>query len=107
MKTEKRMNSIVFALALVLILAAGRASADDQQAGQLRIGWASADLTPDGPVVVAGSSRARVSEGVLDPVTATALAIEFALGRELNCRQQATGPCRMAGIPSLIMIVLF
>ena len=65
-------------LALVLLLTAGLASAggDDQQAGQLRIGWASADLTPDGPVVIAGSSRARVSEGVLDPVTATALAIE-------------------------------
>jgi len=33
-------------------------------------------LTPDGLVVIAGSSRARVSEGVLDPVTATALAID-------------------------------
>jgi len=65
-------------LALVLLLAAGAAFArgDDRQAGQLRIGWASADLTPDGLVVIAGSSRARVSEGVLDPVTATALAID-------------------------------
>ena len=49
---------------------------DDQPAEQLRVGWASADLTPEQPVLVAGSSRARISEGVLDPITATALAVE-------------------------------
>jgi len=65
------------ALALVLTLAAGPAFAgDDQQAGPLRIGWASTDLTPEGPVVLRGAARARVSQGVLDHVTATALAIE-------------------------------
>ena len=64
-------------LALVLLLATGPAFAgEEQRAGQLRIGWASADLTPDKPVVLIGSSRARVSEGVSDPITATALAIE-------------------------------
>ena len=42
----------------------------------LQIGWASADLTPDRPVLVTGQFHARVSEGVLDPVTATALALE-------------------------------
>ncbi len=45
--------------------------------GELRIGWASTDLTPEKPVLVTGQFHARVSEGVLDPVTATALALEF------------------------------
>jgi hypothetical protein len=73
-------GSSVFAL--VSLLVAGLASqvtfagSDGEQAGQLRIGWASADLTPDEPVVLTGFSRARVSDGVLDPITATVLAIE-------------------------------
>lgn len=41
----------------------------------LHIGWASVDLTPEQPVQLAGQFHARVSEGVLDPVTATALAL--------------------------------
>ncbi len=47
---------------------------------KLKIGWASADITPDQPVLLAGQFYARVSEGVLDPVTATALAVESANG---------------------------
>jgi hypothetical protein len=39
----------------------------------LAIGWASTSLTPDQPVQLTGQHYARVSEGVLDPVTATAL----------------------------------
>ena len=65
--------------ALVSLLVTGPvtfAGSDGEQAGQLRIGWASADLTPADPVVLTGFSRARVSEGVLDPITATALVIE-------------------------------
>ncbi len=42
----------------------------------LRIGWASADITPEQPIVLRGSLHARVSEGLLDPLTATVLAIE-------------------------------
>jgi hypothetical protein len=69
-------------LALVSLLVAGPAwqvtlaGSDGEQAGPLRLGWASADLTPEKPVVLTGFSRARVSEGVLDPITATVLAIE-------------------------------
>ena len=67
---------------LVLLLVAGMASqmafagSDAEQAGPLRVGWASADLTPEEPVVLTGFSRARVSEGVMDPITATVLVIE-------------------------------
>lgn len=47
---------------------------------KLQIGWASTDLTPKGKVLVTGQFHARISEGVLDPVTATALAIESVQG---------------------------
>ena len=42
----------------------------------LRIGWAETEITPPDPVVLTGLGHARVSEGVKDPLTATALAIE-------------------------------
>jgi hypothetical protein len=67
---------------LVSVLVAGPVSQvtfagnDVEQAGPLRIGWASADLTPERPVVLTGFSRARVSEGVLDPIKATVLVIK-------------------------------
>ncbi|MDY0169122.1 MAG: hypothetical protein RBS80_21445 [Thermoguttaceae bacterium] len=47
-----------------------------QAAGPLRIGWAMANLTPDVPVHMAGLGHLRVSEGVMDPVTATVLVLE-------------------------------
>lgn len=66
--------------AIVVSLAAGAAAAElaqDQDAGsELRIGWGSTDITPEQPVVLTGFSSARVSEGVLDPLTATALVLE-------------------------------
>lgn len=42
----------------------------------LKIGWAQVDITPDKPVLIAGQFHARVSEGVLDPITATVLVLE-------------------------------
>jgi hypothetical protein len=40
------------------------------------IGWASCDVTPDRPTALQGQFYLRVSEGVADPITATALAVE-------------------------------
>lgn len=42
----------------------------------LRIGWAQADLTPTRPVLVCGQFHARLSEGVHDGLTATALVLD-------------------------------
>ncbi len=42
----------------------------------LTAGWAEADITPEGRVYLVGQHYARVSEGVSDPVTATALVLE-------------------------------
>jgi len=42
----------------------------------LLIGWASVDVTPDRPVILRGQFHARISKGVRDPITVTALALE-------------------------------
>lgn len=39
-------------------------------------GWASGDITPPHPVALIGQLHKRISTGVLDPLTATALAVE-------------------------------
>ncbi len=57
------------ALGLALALASPLTAA-------LKIGWAQADITPPEPVIIAGQFHARVSEGVIDPITATVLALE-------------------------------
>ncbi len=44
----------------------------------LHIGWASQDVSVDRPVGIRGQFHLRISEGVLDPVTVTALAISSA-----------------------------
>jgi hypothetical protein len=44
--------------------------------GQLYIGWAVADITPDRPVALTGQLHKRISESVQDPINATILAIE-------------------------------
>ncbi|NLC11866.1 MAG: hypothetical protein GX767_06385 [Firmicutes bacterium] len=43
---------------------------------QLLIGWASRDVTTNKPVNIPGQFHMRISEGVIDPVTVTALVIE-------------------------------
>lgn len=47
----------------------------DARLDSLRIGWAHCALTPDFPVLIPGQFHARISEGVLDPITATVMAL--------------------------------
>ena len=42
----------------------------------MQIGWSSVDITPDAPVYLSGQRYSRISEGVKDPITATALALD-------------------------------
>ncbi len=64
------------------------------KAADLKIGWGHADITPSGPCLVAGQFYARVSEEVLDPVTATALALD-------NSHDAAVlVSCDLVGIPN-------
>lgn len=41
-----------------------------------RQGWAQADITPSQPVLIAGQFHARLSEGVMDPLSVTAWAVQ-------------------------------
>jgi len=45
------------------------------KAERIRIGWSSVDVTPDKPVNLSGQFHMRISEKVLDPVTATVLVL--------------------------------
>ena len=45
-------------------------------AGQLRIGWATNDISTDKPVQLAGTYNVRVSKGLRDPLMTTALAMD-------------------------------
>jgi len=42
----------------------------------LKLGWASRDISTDKPVLIPGQAHARVSKGVLDPLTATTLIVD-------------------------------
>lgn len=46
------------------------------QTRPLRVGWATADITPPRPVVLIGQLHKRVSIGIRDPLAATVLALE-------------------------------
>lgn len=48
---------------------------------QTKIGWAGISITPDKPTFLAGQFHARISEGVWDPSTATAMALQSANGQ--------------------------
>jgi hypothetical protein len=43
---------------------------------ELKIGWASRDITTDKPINIPGQFHMRISQGVMDPVTLTALTID-------------------------------
>ncbi|MEW4564818.1 hypothetical protein AB1K70_19920 [Bremerella sp. JC770] len=61
---------------------------------ELMLGWSSADLTPDRPVAMRGNV---LSEGVLDPIFATALAIESGSGE--NAERVVLVGCDLLWIP--------
>ncbi len=66
----------------------------------LRIGWSSCDLTPEQPVFVWGQFPSRISEGVLDPVTATILALE---SDDSDSGGVVMVSCDLVGIPNAFL----
>ncbi len=58
----------------------------DSIEGELSIGWANEDITPEGPVSLWGQYYERISEYVQTPLTATAVAIE---SKKNNKKEQA------------------
>ena len=53
-----------------------RLAAETNREDPLFVGWASREITPPQPVALVGQYHTRISQGVLDPLTATALAME-------------------------------
>ncbi|MBD2864698.1 hypothetical protein [Paenibacillus oceani] len=51
-------------------------SKSDREHVTLKHGWAQTDITPLQPVFIAGQFHARLSEGVMDPLTATVWAVQ-------------------------------
>lgn len=77
MKITRLFLSAIMIFALILTPGCKvRDEAMESNTGNLRIGWASSDITPDKPVILHGQFHARISEGIMDQVTATALAME-------------------------------
>jgi len=73
-----RLPSIDLTMAVLVLagLAPCLLKADEGPAAVLRVGWATTDSTPPKPVSVVGFFEKRISDGVRDPLTATALALE-------------------------------
>ncbi|HBE41075.1 MAG TPA: hypothetical protein DDW27_07710 [Bacteroidales bacterium] len=76
--------TLLFATVLIAVLYGFKYKNTEQsikvRSGNLRIGWAAADISPERPVLVAGQFHARVMENILDPITVTALALEYGTG---------------------------
>jgi sugar phosphate isomerase/epimerase len=53
-----------------------RTLAEWEEAGPLSVGWAEVDITPDRPTAIMGQFHLRISTGVRDPISCTALALE-------------------------------
>lgn len=66
----------IVSLSLIAGALAFPMAATAQAAGDVKIGWAQVEITPEQPVFIGGQMYARLSEGVADPLTATALALE-------------------------------
>lgn len=63
------------------------------------IGWAQVDLTPQSPVYIGGQHYSRVSEGVLDPLSATAMAYESVRDGKVEARGCMVS-CDYSAIPN-------
>ncbi|MBA7672710.1 hypothetical protein ES703_80896 [subsurface metagenome] len=73
--SDVRQKTLLFILLSVLVFARTNISAAANEY-PLYVGWASVDITPDKPVNLVGQMTKRISQSVLDTLTATALALE-------------------------------
>jgi hypothetical protein len=68
---SKRIHTLLIGIALVLIY-----SASVLAETAIRVGWATRDITPRKPALLAGQYYKRITQRVRDPLTITVLAIE-------------------------------
>ena len=76
------MKTFLLAAAVIFLALSGCSSLSQADRGDgvkkdsLKIGWASADISTAAPVPIGGQMYTRISKGVKDPITATALWID-------------------------------
>ena len=70
---NRRLSQMVV---LIAWCTAGTSLSAADQAAPLWAGWARVEITPPRPVALVGQMHKRISTGVRDPLTATALALE-------------------------------
>lgn len=63
-----------FCILMFLILSSSLYGAE--QMNEVKVGWASRDISTDKPIGILGQMYLRISTGILDPVTLTALTID-------------------------------
>lgn len=68
----------------------------NEACANITIGWAQGDITPQATVLISGQMHARLSEGVLDPLTVTAWALQS--GEE----QAVLVSCDLLAIPDAL-----
>ena len=74
-RVPRRMAGFV-PLICLLAISPGLPAAEPAAGPALFVGWAGVDITPPQPVNLVGQHGKRISQGIDDPVTATALALE-------------------------------
>jgi hypothetical protein len=82
MKKTFFSGSLTMIIFSICLFSCSDLSQDNQESTEktLYIGWSVADITPDQPVIIRGSLQARVSEGIMDSLKATVLAMESRVG---------------------------
>ena len=73
----------------------------DGNTGNLLVGWSTQNITPDRTVLVAGQFPARLSEGVLDSLTVTAMVLESK--GETSSERAIFVSCDIIGIKSELL----
>ncbi len=68
---------LVLAMTLCLLACSGSGKAKEDP-NALQVGYGRVDITPDYPMAIAGSAATRISEGCLDPLYFTTIAIKQA-----------------------------
>lgn len=86
---------------LLLLVPAIKSVAVGSEQQQLYVGWASADITPQGPVAIPGNRAKAISKGVNDPLMATVLALET-VGRDGQKEQAIMVSCDVLWIRKAI-----
>ena len=67
---------------------------------QIRIGWASRDISTTKPINILGQFHMRISKGILDPLTTTALVMDS--GDDQVIFLSADAPVFRAGLQDMI-----